>query len=206
MPKKKAKPKAKPRAMKPKRRASPKEARSLGVKTHTPSSRESRRPAPAPVKKTGGLKLLPEGSAAPEFSLPDATGKVWKLSDFRGKKVVLYFYPKDMTPGCTIQACDFRNNYKDIRKKNAIVIGVSVDPAQSHKQFSDKHQLNFTLLSDVNKDAVKKYGVWGEKSFLGYKYDGTFRITYIIDETGKIAKVFDRVNPVGHAKQILESI
>jgi peroxiredoxin Q/BCP len=171
-----------------------------------PAARAAAKPAPSPVKKTGGLRLLPEGSAAPEFALQDHTGKVWKLSDFRGKKVVLYFYPKDMTPGCTIQACDFRNNYKDIRKKNAIVVGVSVDPPASHRQFSDRHQLNFTLLSDVNKDAVKRYGVWGEKSFLGYRFEGTYRITYIIDENGKIVKVFDRVNPVGHAKQVLESI
>jgi len=159
-----------------------------------------------PAVKSKPLSLLREGMAAPDFSLPDASGKAFKLSDFRGKKVVIYFYPKDLTPGCTIEACEFRNSVKDLSKKGAVVLGVSTDSPETHRQFIAKHQLNFPLLSDLKKEVAKQYGVWATKSFLGYSYEGIHRTTYIVDEKGRIAKVFEKVNPLGHAKQVLSSL
>lgn len=159
-----------------------------------------------PAAKVKALRLLPEGSVAPDFELPDHTGKKWRLSDFRGKKVVLYFYPKDSTPGCTLEACGFRDYSKEIAKKGAAIVGVSCDSVLSHRQFADRHRLGFPLLSDINRDVVKRFGVWGEKAFLGYKFEGVHRVTYIIDEKGRIARVFSKVNPLGHAKQVLEAL
>lgn len=127
------------------------------------------------------------GKLAPNFTLPDDQGKPVKLSDFRGKKVILYFYPADDTPGCTAQACGFRDNFETIQAQNAVVIGISPDNAKSHLRFRSKYNLPFILLSDVDHVVANKYGVWGEKSFLGKKYMGVIRSHFIIDEAGKIA-------------------
>ncbi|MGV8171125.1 MAG: thioredoxin-dependent thiol peroxidase [Candidatus Woesearchaeota archaeon] len=148
--------------------------------------------------------LLKEDSKAPDFELLDQDGKKHKLSDYKGKKVVLYFYPKDSTPGCTIEACSFRDDETAYKKKGAIVLGVSVDDINSHKKFVDKYKLPFTLLADIDKKVVNSYRVWKEKSFMGRKYMGTSRETFLIDEKGKIIKHFDEVNVKNHSKEILE--
>ena len=118
----------------------------------------------------------------------------------------MYFYPKDDTPGCTMEACSFRDNYSEFKKKGIIVIGVSVDDEKSHKKFVDKYKLPFILLADLEKKVVKKYGVWGEKSFMGRKYMGTTRTTFIIDKNFKIMKIFPKVSVVGHVKEILNAL
>jgi len=146
---------------------------------------------------------LTEGIKAPDFSLPDQDGKSHKLSDYKGKKVVLYFYPKDNTPGCTIEACNFRDDETVYKKKGAVILGVSTDDVNSHKKFALGKKLPFTLLADTNKVVVEKYGVWKEKSCMGKKYMGTSRETFIIDEKGKIIKHFDDVNVTNHNKEIL---
>ncbi len=150
--------------------------------------------------------MLTEKQTAPNFTLNDSDGKAHTLSTYLGKKVVLYFYPRDDTPGCTTEACNFRDDQKTFAKKNVVVIGVSGDTEISHKKFSEKYDLSFTLLSDPNKEVIKKYGAWGEKSLYGKKYEGILRITYLIDEKGKIIKVFPKVSPKEHAKEILESL
>jgi len=148
--------------------------------------------------------ILEEGAKAPDFELLDQDGKAHKLSDYKGKKIVLYFYPKDDTPGCTIEACNFRNDEALYKKKGAVILGISVDDEKSHKKFVDKYHLPFTLLADTEKFVVNKYGVWKEKSFIGKKYMGTSRETFIIDEKGKIMKHFDDVSVKNHSKEILE--
>ncbi len=146
------------------------------------------------------------GDKAPEFSLvADSGGKI-SLKDFRGKKVVLYFYPKDMTSGCTQQACDFRDNIKKIEKKNAVVIGVSPDDTKSHNKFKGNYELPFTLLSDETKEMLNDYGVWKEKSMYGRKYMGVVRTTFIIDEKGKIEKIYEKVKVPGHIEEILKEL
>jgi thioredoxin-dependent peroxiredoxin len=148
--------------------------------------------------------ILKEGSKAPDFELLDQDGKKHKLSDYKGKKVVLYFYPKDNTPGCTIEACSFRDDEALYKKKGAVILGVSVDDVSSHKKFVTGKKLSFTLLADTDKKVVNMYSVWKEKSFMGKKYMGTSRETFIIDEKGKILKHFDEVNVKNHSKEILE--
>ncbi len=126
------------------------------------------------------------GKQAPDFTLPDENSKPVKLSGFRGKKVILYFYPKDDTPGCTTQACGFRDNYVEIQEKNAVVIGVSPDDAHSHQKFRTKYNLPIILLSDTDHAVAKKYGVWGKKAFMGKEYMGIIRSHFVIDEHGKV--------------------
>jgi peroxiredoxin Q/BCP len=150
--------------------------------------------------------MLEEGKKAPAFTLPNADGKKISLKDFNGKKIVLYFYPKDMTSGCTQEACDFRDAFPDFSKVNAVVLGVSPDPVNSHKKFVDKHKLPFELLSDENKEVVEKYGVWKEKSMYGKKYMGVERTTVIIDENGKVKKIFPKVKVNGHVEEVLQAI
>lgn len=150
--------------------------------------------------------MLKIGDPAPDFKLTSDKGEIVSLKDFKGRKVVLYFYPKDMTSGCTAEACDFRDNVKKFEKKNTVVIGVSADSLDSHKKFKDKYDLPFILLSDETKKMLKDYGVWKEKSMYGRKYMGIERTTYVIDEKGKIEKIFNKVKVDGHIDEILESL
>lgn len=150
--------------------------------------------------------MLKEGSKAPAFTLPNEKGKKVSLKDFEGQKVVLYFYPKDMTSGCTKEACDFRDAHPDFKKIKAVVLGVSPDSIESHKKFAEKYELPFTLLSDENKKVLEKYGVWKEKSMYGKKYMGVERTTVIIDEKGKIQKIFPKVKVNGHVEEVLEEL
>ncbi|MHB8872014.1 MAG: thioredoxin-dependent thiol peroxidase [Melioribacteraceae bacterium] len=148
--------------------------------------------------------MLEIGKKAPAFSLFDGSGKKVSLSDFKGKKVILYFYPKDMTSGCTQEACDFRDALPNFRKIKAVVLGVSIDSTASHKKFADKYDLPFTLLSDEKKEVVEKYGVWKEKSMYGKKYMGIERTTFIIDEEGKIQNIFPKVKVAGHVNEVMQ--
>ena len=149
------------------------------------------------------MALLEVGEKAPAFRTTDQDGDEVSLGDFKGKKVVLYFYPKDDTPGCTKEACSFRDGWSKFRRKGVAVLGVSVDDEKSHRRFADKFSLPFRLLADTDKDIVKAYGVWGEKSMYGRKYMGTHRVTYLVDERGKIAAVWPKVKPEGHADEVL---
>ena len=144
------------------------------------------------------------GELVPDFTLQDQEGKSHTLSQYRGKKVVLYFYPKDMTPGCTVQAEGMRDSMNDLESKGIVVLGVSVDDVKSHKKFVEKHNLNFPLLADTDKKVVEEYGVWKEKSMFGKKYMGIQRDTFLIDEEGKLIQHFTKVNPLKHAGQVLE--
>jgi thioredoxin-dependent peroxiredoxin len=144
-----------------------------------------------------------EGTTAPVFELTDETGKIHKLGDYAGKKVVLYFYPKDDTPGCTTEACSFRDNYSAYVKAGVTILGVSPDSVKSHAKFKEKYDLPFPLLADEGHKVCEAYGVWGRKKMMGKEYDGVFRTTFIIDEQGKILKVFENVKPPEHSKEIL---
>lgn len=145
-----------------------------------------------------------EGQKAPDFKVQDQDGNVVSLQQFAGKKVVLYFYPKDDTPGCTAEACDFRDNYQGLVAKGIVVLGVSTDDEKSHKKFVTKHQLPFPLLADTDKKIVEAYGVWGEKSMYGKTYMGTNRKTFIIDEEGVIAHIINKVDTKNATAQVLE--
>jgi thioredoxin-dependent peroxiredoxin len=147
-----------------------------------------------------------EGKKAPDFSLKDDAGANVKLSALKGRKVVLYFYPKDDTPGCTKEACSFRDGFKEIQKKGAIVLGVSPDTVESHRKFKEKFKLNFPLLSDDEKNVVNAYGVWKEKSLYGRKYMGVERTTFVIDEEGKVKKVFPKVKVDGHYEEVISEL
>jgi len=148
--------------------------------------------------------MLDTGIKAPSFSLPDQNGDIRKLEDYIGKKVVLYFYSKDNTAGCTKQACGFAENYPHFLEKGAVVIGVSKDSVTSHKKFEEKHGLNFTLLSDLELEAIKAYDVWHEKNMYGKKTYGVVRTTYLIDENGMIEKAFTKVKAADNPMQMLE--
>jgi peroxiredoxin Q/BCP len=149
------------------------------------------------------LKL---GEAAPEFELPDDKGNKVRLADYRGRRAVVYFYPKDDTPGCTTQACGFRDNYLAIEEKNAVVLGISPDDAQSHVRFRTKFNLPFTLLSDVDHAVAELYGVWGEKSMLDKKYMGIIRSHFVVDESGKLIDVQYNIKPEASVAGALEII
>jgi len=146
------------------------------------------------------------GTKAKEFSLPDENGKIHSLKDYLGKWVVLYFYPKDDTPGCTKEACSFRDSTKDITDLNAVVLGVSADSVASHKKFAEKYHLNFPILSDDSKDVIKTYDAWGIKKFMGREFEGVKRTTYLLNPKGEIAKVYENVNPIFHAAEIIKDI
>ncbi len=150
------------------------------------------------------MALLQIGTQAPNFKTIDQNGESVTLEQFRGKKVILYFYPKDDTPGCTKEACAFRDNFEKFKEINVEVLGVSVDDKKKHKKFAEKYNLPFRLLADTEKKIVQDYGVWGEKSLYGKKYMGTNRITYLIDENGKIEQVFPKVKPETHAEELLQ--
>ena len=149
---------------------------------------------------------LKVGSKAPDFSLAGNDGKDHALKEFIGKKVILFFYPKDDTSGCTKEACSFRDNLSSIKDKGAVVLGVSADDTESHKKFISKYDLNFTLLSDENKSILEKYGVWKQKSFMGRKYMGIERTTFIIDEQGKISHIFPKVKVDSHTEEVLNAL
>ncbi len=146
------------------------------------------------------------GAKAPDFSLAAQDGKKYSLKDFKGKKVVLYFYPKDDTSGCTAEACSFRDNLSSVKKKGAVILGVSPDPVKSHEKFSGKYGLNFPILSDESKKMLTDYGVWQEKSMYGRKYLGVVRTTFIIDEKGKITHIFNKVKVEGHTDEVLKAL
>ncbi len=148
--------------------------------------------------------MLSTGTCAPEFTLPDQNGKTVSLSDFRGQKVILYFYPKDMTSGCSKQACAFSELYPQFREKGAVIIGVSKDSVASHKKFEEKYGLPFTLLSDTEKSVLMSYDVWKEKKSSGRISMGVVRTTYLIDENGIIIKAFDKVKAADNPAQMLE--
>ena len=149
---------------------------------------------------------LKTGDAAPDFELDDQNGKVRRLSEFRGKKILLYFYPRDNTPGCTTEACQLRDNFPKFGKINAVVLGISTDSVESHKKFAQKYQLPFTLLADINKKVVKAYGVWQTKKFMGREFMGTVRTSFLIDERGKIVKIYEKVKPPVHAQEVLQDL
>jgi thioredoxin-dependent peroxiredoxin len=149
--------------------------------------------------------MVKEGNKAPDFTAKDQNGNKVKLSDLKGQKVVLYFYPKDDTPGCTKEACSFRDANDVYAEKGIKVFGVSTDDEKSHQKFISKYDLPFDLLADTDKKIVEKYGVWGEKSMYGKKYMGTLRKTFLIGEDGKIVKIFDKVNVSEHADEVLKA-
>lgn len=150
--------------------------------------------------------MLAIGTAAPQFKLPDQNGVMHSLKDYRGKKVILYFYPKDNTAGCTKEACGFRDRYPDITEKGAVVLGISKDNVASHKKFEEKHSLPFTLLSDESTEVLQKYDVWKEKQMYGRTYMGIERSTYLIDEKGKIIKAYQKVKSAVHPEEVLKDL
>lgn len=142
------------------------------------------------------------GQLAPDFSLPDQEGTLHKLSDYRGKWTLVYFYPKDDTPGCTMEACAFRDNFPAFEKLDIVVLGISVDSVKSHGKFAARHRLPFTLLSDENKEVVREYGVWGKRKFVGL----TRRMSFLVDPDGRVAKVYEKVRPGAHAEEVLADL
>jgi peroxiredoxin Q/BCP len=164
-------------------------------------------PSARPAAAKGDAGAMPaEGSKAPAFSLPDDTGSKVRLADFAGKSLVLYFYPKDSTPGCTQESCDFRDNLNRLKSSGAAVVGVSADSVESHRRFKEKQGLNFPLLSDPGHEALEAYGVWREKSLYGRKFMGIVRSTFVIDGKGVIRKVFSPVKVAGHVDAVLAAL
>jgi len=149
---------------------------------------------------------LSTGTKAPDFTLSDQNGKNHSLSDYKGKWILLYFYPKDDTPGCTKEACGIRDTFPKFKKMDAVVFGVSADSAQKHKKFADKYKLPFTLLSDEDKKIINAYGVWAKKKFMGREYMGILRTSFLIDPKEKIAKIYEKVKPDTHAEEVLEDL
>lgn len=150
--------------------------------------------------------LLKQGTKAPEFSLPDQEEQIHTLKEYLERWVALYFYPKDDTPGCIKEACGFRDGFATLKRAGIMVLGVSADSVKSHRKFAEKFSLPFPLLADEEKKVVKLYGVWGKKKFMGREYLGIFRTTFLIDPKGKIAKIYENVNPDDHAREILADV
>ena len=149
--------------------------------------------------------MLSVGDTVPDFSLKDVEGKIVKKSDLKGKKYVVYFYPKDFTPGCTTEAAEFSRDYKKFKSSGIEIIGISPDDVESHKKFGEKMEVPFILLADIETDIAKKFGVWGKKQFMGREYMGINRTTFLVDEKGKIFKMFEKVKAAGHAQEVLEA-
>jgi len=152
------------------------------------------------------MNKINEGEKAPSFTGKDQQGNPVSLDQFKGKKLVLYFYPKDDTPGCTAEACNLRDNYKTLLDKGIQVVGVSADTEAKHQKFIDKYDLPFPLIADTDKSVINAFGVWGEKKFMGKVYDGIHRVTYVIGEDGSVIKRFDKVKTKAHAEEILEAL
>lgn len=152
------------------------------------------------------MATLPVGSLAPDFSLPTSEGDTFQLASHRGRWVVLYFYPKDMTPGCTTEACEFRDQVGELSQLGAVVVGVSGDSLQSHRKFKEKHNLNFPLLADREVAVAKAYGAYGEKNVMGRKSMGILRTTYLIAPDGRVAQVWEKVKAAGHAAEVLAAL
>jgi len=150
------------------------------------------------------MKHLKVGEQAPEFTSKDENGKSVKLSDYAGKRVVIYFYPKDNTPGCTVQACNIRDNYSEIQKEGIVILGVSADDETKHQKFISKFDLPFPLLADTEKELLNLYGVWGEKKFMGRIYDGIHRTTFVLDESHAIIGIIEKPKTKDHTREILE--
>lgn len=150
--------------------------------------------------------MLTLNASAPAFSLPDQDGKVHTLHDYAGKWLIVYFYPRDNTPGCTVEACSFRDASHDFKEIGVEILGISKDTVRKHKNFATKHHLNFPLLSDVSTETIKAFGAWGARTFWGRKFEGTLRNTYIIDPQGKVVKMYEKVNPLIHVEEIIEDI
>jgi len=172
---------------------------------------DSARPADDCSKDYGtegivAMTPLREGAEAPDFTLESDSGETVSLAQLRGKPVVLYFYPRDDTPGCTTEACEFRDAWEDVKKTGAVVLGVSPDTAASHKKFKSKFRLPFPLLADPEHKVAERYGAWGERSMYGRKFQGILRTTFVIGPDGRIKKVFERVKPKGHVSEVLESL
>ena len=148
--------------------------------------------------------LISEGDYVPKFIVNDANGNKVKSSDFKGKKYAIYFYPKDFTPGCTTEANEFSKNYKKFQKEEIEIIGISPDDVDSHKKFFNKIGIKYPLLADVDKKISNSFGVWGKKKFMGKEYIGVIRSTFLVNEKGKIFKIFPKVKPVGHSKEVLD--
>ena len=146
------------------------------------------------------------GKKAPAFALPDQEGKTHTLAQYRGQFGLVYFYPKDDTPGCTIEACQFRDNFPKFGKLNAVVLGISTDPVKKHAKFVEKYELPFTLLADEEKKVVEMYGVWGTKKFMGREYMGTARTSFLVDPEGTVVKIYENVKPAKHAEEVIEDI
>lgn len=152
------------------------------------------------------MKKLQINTPAPDFTLPDQDGTPHNLSDYRGGWVLLYFYPKDDTPGCTAEACGIQDSFSRFKKLGTAVLGISVDSIKSHKKFAQKYGLDFTLLSDADEKVVRDYGVWAKKRFMGRPYYGTARTSFLIDRSGRIAKIYEKVDPANHANTILQDL
>ena len=150
--------------------------------------------------------VLSEGVKAPDFELKDSEGNLHKLSDYAGQTIVVYFYPKDDTPGCTKEACSFRDSYADFNKAGVTIIGISPDKVASHKKFKDKYALPFTLLADADHKVCEAYGVWGLKKSFGREYEGVFRTTYVLGPEGEVKHVFENVKPSDHSKEVLREV
>lgn len=150
--------------------------------------------------------MIAEGTLAPDFSLRDADGKMWTLADFAGREFVLYFYPRDNTPGCTVEACGFRDSGAEFAARGVRVVGVSPDTEASHDKFRKKHGLSFILLADPEKKAIEVYGAWGEKTMYGRKMMGVIRSTFVIGADGVVKKAFPKVTPAGHAEKVLAAL
>ncbi len=149
--------------------------------------------------------MIEEGELVPIFQLPDSNGKMVKSSDLKGGKHVIYFYPRDFTPGCTTEAHEFSKDYKKFKKEGIEIVGISKDDVNSHKKFCDKMKIPYILLSDIDAEVSKKFGVWGKKKFMGREFMGVIRSTFLVDKKGKIFKVYPKVKPAGHSKEVLEA-
>ncbi len=149
---------------------------------------------------------LTVGQKAPNFTLPDQNGKEHTLADYQGQRVLIYFYPKDDTPGCTKEACNFRDNMTSFKKSKIQIFGISIDPVKRHMKFAEKFELPFPLLSDEKKEVVEAYGVWAKKKFMGREYMGTLRMSFLIDPQGKIEKIYDQVKSDTHTQEVLEDV